>query len=121
MSPIYPSGLAGAGLLLLRLALVVSLLSLMQSLAPVADWRQVPVLLIAAALCIGIRARLVAALSLPAALYAAAGGAASPTLIFLHVANAAVLAMTGAGAFSADARLFGRRRVKVPGADDTSV
>lgn len=40
-------------------------------------------------------------------------------LVIVHAVTAASLVLTGAGAYSLDARFFGRRRVILPEADDT--
>ena len=115
----FPAGRPGVGLLLLRLAVASSLvlddparaLSLppVQALAIVAP--------IAAALCLGL---LTPALSVACGLFALVhlrtGLPASidlPTLL-LSVFAAASLALLGPGAYSIDARLFGRRVITVP-------
>lgn len=121
MPPLYPAGLAGAGLLLLRVSVAGSLLALNLPFARGGDLPQIIVLLVGFALVIGLRVRvlaLVSLLALPEALEAHNG-----LLLFaaLHVAIALALAFTGAGAYSLDARLFGRQRVRLPTHDDTSV
>jgi hypothetical protein len=120
MPPLYPAEWAGAGLLLLRLAVAGSLLAITLSFASTTDWRQAIALFVAVALCVGVLARAFAVLSIVAAIYALAIGADSSALALLHIVFAAALALTGPGAFSADARLFGRRRVILSGARDTS-
>lgn len=120
MPPLYPAGLAGAGLLLLRLSVASSLVALNLPFPPGGDLRQIFVLFVASALCIGVGVRVLAMLSLISVPGALDGGAASVFFAVLHIAIALALAFTGPGAYSVDARLFGRRRVKLRGIDDTS-
>lgn len=69
-------------------------------------------------LCVGLAVRASALLGLLAALCTPPG--APLLLIIVHALTAASLVLTGAGAYSADARLFGRRRVILPDAHHTS-
>ncbi len=118
MPPFYPAGIVGAGLLLLRFSVAGSaVLSVL--LAPAAPfWCQALVTVIGASLCVGIGVRASACLGLLAALCVPAG--APQLLVIVHAVTAASLVMTGAGAYSLDARFFGLRRVVLPDADDTS-
>jgi len=120
MPPMYPTGLAGAGLLVLRFSVASSLAAMNLPFNSAADLRQVIALLFATALGIGVHTRAVAALSLIWAVGLLANGTAAPVLALLHAVIALALALTGPGAYSVDGRLFGRRRVKLPGRSDTS-
>ena len=113
MTPIFPAGAAGAGLLILRLSLAVSLYAVVRPWAGFGDWRQVATIVAAVALGVGVGTRLIAVLTLIAPLAAAVAGGVS-ILLLLHSAIALAVALIGAGAFSADARLFGRRRITLP-------
>lgn len=117
----YPAGRIGAGLLILRLSVIVSLLTLALSNAATAEWRQGLAFVVAAALCIGFRSRVFALLSILGVLDALARGEASFIPAVIHTFVATPLVLTGAGAFSIDAQLFGRRRLRLPDANDTSV
>jgi uncharacterized membrane protein YphA (DoxX/SURF4 family) len=119
----FPSGLAGAGLLLLRLALgtvgaIEATLLLKHDGRPMAE---------AAALVSGAAAVLLAAglltpmagvsLALSTAVLWLAGDAASSRLdlsmALLRVGSSVATALLGPGAYSVDARLFGRREVVI--------
>ncbi len=114
--PLFPGGASGVGLLLLRLAVAGSLLTQAATHAQTPNAAQFIAILLAAALCAGFRTSVAACISGVALL------AALPSLdAALHAATAAALALTGPGALSADARLFGRRTVTLPERDDTIV
>ncbi|MBB4099960.1 hypothetical protein GGR46_003532 [Sphingomonas kyeonggiensis] len=88
-------------------------------LAPAAPFWCAPlVVVIGASLCVGIGVRASASLGLLAALCVPTG--APQLLVIVHAVTAASLVLTGAGAYSLDARFFGRRRVVLPGTHDTS-
>jgi hypothetical protein len=78
-------------------------------------------ILVAIGLVGGLQTRILAVVSSLASL--ACLMAASPPLglAAVHMISAIALALTGAGAFSLDARLFGRRTVTLPDPDDTIV
>lgn len=113
---LFPGGAAGAGLLLLRVSVAVSALMLIGAAALSLDLQIMGVLL-AAGLCAGFQTRVLAALSLGASLLSAT----SLGLGAAHAISALALVLTGPGAFSIDARLFGRRTVTLRNSDDTSV
>lgn len=103
--------------MLLRLA-VAGLTVLGVLLAPAAPfWWDAVAVVIAATLSVGIGVRASASIWLVAALCTPTG--ASPMLLLVHAMTAASLVLTGAGAYSADAKLFGRRRVVLPAMHDT--
>ncbi len=118
MPPLYPAGLSGAGLLLLRLSVAGSLVAINQPFNALGDVGQILVLTSAAALCVGLCVRTIALATLMLVPSTLGGQAVSLVFGCLHAAIALALAFTGAGAYSADARLFGRRRVNL--GDDTS-
>ncbi|BCW87576.1 hypothetical protein sos41_07060 [Alphaproteobacteria bacterium SO-S41] len=120
MSPMFPAGVAGAGLLLFRLSVAGSVLLLSQSAFAFSAWWQIPGLAAAAALSIGMWSRAAALGSIPIVLHALARDTGSLGPVLVHIVSAVALALTGAGAFSVDAHFFGRRRVNLPGANDTS-
>ncbi len=135
MFPTFPGGWPGVGLLLLRLAVVVTVLA--QRVAYAVDWRHlglvtaaVGVLAIASgvSLLIGyltpFSAVLVALTSLGAAI--SWFPAPNPNLFDTKLATAlaTVIAVAivclGPGAFSLDARLFGRREITIPTSSPSS-
>jgi hypothetical protein len=94
----YPSGIVGAGLLILRLSISVALLSHGAGIAIVAG---------AALVAFGF-------LNPLSALLAAFLEAASPNPSPTNAAICFSLLLIGPGAFSLDARRFGRREIIVP-------
>jgi len=118
MPPFYPAGIVGAGLLLLRFSVAGSAL-LGVLLAPAAPFWCAPlVAVIGASLFVGVGVRASASLGLLVALCVPAG--VPQLLVIVHAVTAASLVLTGAGAYSLDARFFGRRRVVLSDAHDTS-
>jgi uncharacterized membrane protein YphA (DoxX/SURF4 family) len=125
--PSFPPGWPGLGLLLLRAAVALSLAA--QGIACLArgegvwSWGLGPLALAAgAALLIGILTPVAAALAalagsmvalsrLPPAIPNVLGG--TPAVILVALMAVAV-ALLGPGAYSLDARLFGRREIVIP-------
>ncbi len=110
---IFPSGPRGAALLLLRFS-AASLIALgLNRLDPLSAWTVAGLLVVTAALLAGFCTRLAAAICaiLAAAAFLRIGGTLS-WLMGLQALNAAALAILGAGAYSIDARLFGRRVIE---------
>jgi uncharacterized membrane protein YphA (DoxX/SURF4 family) len=111
----FPRGSAGFGLLMLRMAVGLQLLSESACTGPPAWWQAALVTLLGLALVLGALTPVAGAL---AALYQllclahASWPHAAPLLIAAMTAIALVL--MGPGAYSADARLFGRRRLVLP-------
>jgi len=135
MFPTFPGGCPGVGLLLLRVAVVVTVLA--QCIAYAADWRHLGFVTAAAGflaiassvlLLIGyltpFSAVLVALTSLGTAL--AWFPPPNPNLFDTKLATAlaTVIAVAiiclGPGAFSLDARLFGRREITIPTSSPSS-
>lgn len=111
----FPRGGGGAGLLLLRLTVALQLLSEGGCAGAPPWWRALLLGLVVLALALGALTPAAGALSALFQLLclAHAGWAhAAPPLI--AAMTAITLALTGPGAYSADARLFGRRRLLVP-------
>jgi hypothetical protein len=118
---LFPGGGAGAGLLLLRVSVAVSTLTLTAACIQASYIPHFLGALLAIGLCGGLQTRLLASLS-PLASLACLLAATPPLgLAAVHVISAGALALTGPGAFSIDARLFGRRTVTLPDPDDTIV
>lgn len=104
----FPTGPAGAGLLLLRLALAAVLVF---SLAMFdADLSKAALLAVALALLAGVGTRLIAVAVACLTAYAALRlGAVGGAFVGLHGVSAVALAMLGPGGYSLDAHRFGRR------------
>ncbi len=114
LGAMFPGGLVGAALLLGRLAAAAVLVFVLNDPAREALWTALPLALVAAGLLVGLLTRFAAAACVALVLLGAvrADGAFAVVLALnaLHVAG---LALTGAGAYSLDARLFGRRVIRL--------
>lgn len=117
----FPGGGAGVGLLLLRLSVAGSFTAMLLGSGDVPAWMLFLAILVSIGLCAGFLARLLACLSVLAAVTTLVIESVEPALAILNVADAIALAMIGPGAFSMDARLFGRRTVVLPAIRDTMV
>ncbi len=109
---IFPSGPRGAALLLLRIS-AASLIALGLNGLELSAWITASLLVVGAALLSGFCTRVAAVICtvLAAAAFIRSGGTLS-WLMGLQALNAAALAILGAGAYSIDARLFGRRVIE---------
>ena len=109
---IFPSGARGAALLLLRIsaAALIVLFLIRRQLSP---WSVAGCLVIASALLAGFCTRLaaLACAVLATAAFLSIHGTLS-WLMALQALNATALAILGAGAYSFDAALFGRRVIE---------
>jgi hypothetical protein len=114
MFPAFLGGVSGAALLLLRLSTAFLLpLAVFISLSP-SLWLDVAVVLLAISLAAGVAVRLAASLAALVILFAASrSGGALSAILALQALQAAALALLGAGAYSIDARLFGRRVIQL--------
>lgn len=111
----FPRGGAGFGLLVLRMAVALQLLVESGRTGAPTWWQVILVGVVALALMLGALTPAAGALSVAFQVLclAHAGWAdAAPPLIAIMTAIALVL--IGPGAYSADARLFGRRRLVLP-------
>src|SRR5688572_27533349 len=117
----YPGGGAGVGLLLLRLSVAGSFTAMLLGSRDLPAWMLFLAILVSIGLCAGFLARLLAGLSVLAAVTTLVVQSVAPALAILNLADAIALAMIGPGAFSVDARLFGRRTVVLPASRDTIV
>jgi hypothetical protein len=113
----FPAGLPGLALLLLRLS-VAALLFIDQAgnlLLPAPAWLLIVSMVAALAVSLGFLTPLFAVLSGLAKIVALAGLAQIlAPLVVLALLLAAALAMLGPGAYSLDAKMFGRRVVLLP-------
>jgi uncharacterized membrane protein YphA (DoxX/SURF4 family) len=119
----FPNSWAGAGLLLLRLVAGISTVST----AALQLWSGVMLvnaigllaqIMSAILLITGLWTPVVAMLLVAAEVYRAGVAARFDDLGVLRATIAVSLAMTGPGAWSVDARAFGRRRINVDGLGD---
>jgi len=119
----FPPGAPGIGLLILRISVVATFVLIAANQTGVSSIHPlfIGVLLIGLCLAIGF---LTPYLSLVVCVYAVVnlfGASAHLDVLFLAslLLNSAALALLGPGAYSVDARLFGRRVVVVPPPRDT--
>jgi uncharacterized membrane protein YphA (DoxX/SURF4 family) len=107
----FPRSAPGYGLLLLRLSVATMLHvdSLGQFAVAAPAWRLVGLGLCSFALGVGFLTPYVAALAAAVALSVYATSAEHNVVLALAALNAIALALLGPGAYSLDARLFGRR------------
>src|SRR5688500_2651325 len=117
----FPGKSTGAGLLLLRLSAAGSLIAVQFSSPDPPSWRLCLAALVAFGLGIGLRTRLLCGLSVLGLVAHVATDPAASTLAVLSFVDTAALALVGPGAFSLDARLFGRRTVILPNDRDSNV
>ena len=113
---IFPSGWPGVALLLLRgsvaLAVLVPAYSQRQALPSLA---LLALILLSAILCAGFLTPVVAVLAAAVHLVAALSlGMGHEGATVVAIVDALALALLGPGAYSIDARRFGRRLVKLP-------
>jgi hypothetical protein len=110
----FPTGAAGCALLMMRIALGVLLLDLARWPlgGPASDWLALAPWLIAMAMWVGFLTPLAALLSTLFVLRAwLSGDSAMGVFAACLMLEAVALSLLGPGAFSLDARLFGRRRI----------
>jgi hypothetical protein len=111
----FPRGSAGVGLLMLRMAVGLQLLSESTCTGALPWWQAALVTIVGLALVLGVLTPVAGALAAAYQLLCLAHAGwphAAPLLIAAITAIALVL--MGPGAYSADARLFGRRRLVLP-------
>lgn len=117
----FPGGSAGVGLVLLRLSVAGSLTTMLLGSTVVGAWMLFLTILVSIGLCAGFLTRILAGLSILAVIINLVSESVAPPLAILNLADAIALALIGPGAFSVDARLFGRRTVVLPASRDTIV
>jgi putative oxidoreductase len=112
----FPGGLPGAGLLVLRAAAAIPLLyaGLLAAASPSPDILELVIAGAAILLLIGLWTPLAGALIAVAALTLAVTHPAERWTFVHFAALASALAMLGPGGCSLDARLFGRKQIRIP-------
>jgi uncharacterized membrane protein YphA (DoxX/SURF4 family) len=110
----FPAGAPGAALLLLRLSAASLVFVASSQFNTLPTWMIVGFVMLAAALVLGFFTRVAAGISavLAASIFVALGGTLG-FVTLLHAFNAIALAILGPGAYSIDARRFGRRVIKL--------
>jgi len=112
---IYPAGNAGLALGLLRAAAIATNVGLAPFFTSVGPWLWMAAALTIPFLAIGLMTRAAAAACVFIdVIVIAQGGTCSAWLLASHVMGAAAVALVGPGAWSVDARLFGRRTISLP-------
>jgi hypothetical protein len=109
---VFPTGSAGIALFLMRLAVASALTAIIPSLE--ADILMVPTIVLAATLLAGFCVRAAAGIAtvIGFAVCARLGGPLGVSAA-IHGLCAAALSILGAGGYSIDARLFGRRVINL--------
>lgn len=111
---VYPSGTTGFAFLLVRVSAAAMLVRGGLSLASTGSFLPMIPLLLASALVLGAGTRAVASVSMVYALATLDRRDAVGNLAYLSwAATALAIVLTGPGAFSIDALLFGRKTVRV--------
>lgn len=119
VTPYYPAGAPGIGLVLLRLAVADTLVTMASPAA--APLLQGGVALVALAIGSGFQTSLLSALCVLFSLWHVSSWSASGILVALPSGlSAAALALAGPGAFSIDARMFGTRTIVLSDSTDRS-
>lgn len=111
----FPHGGPGLGLLLLRLTVAMQLLTGACAAAPLPWWQLALFILLVLLLTLGMLTPVAAAVSVLYQLICLSQAALheAPALA-TAILTAIALVLLGPGAYAADARLFGRRRVLLP-------
>lgn len=113
-SLLYPAGASAAGFALLRLAVAAFVLVLQGAVAADSAAVVVGAWVVAAVLALGFLTRGVAAFAAACALLLwRQSGDANAGVLVVGALSALALALTGAGALSVDAYLFGRRVIEL--------
>ena len=111
----FPAGFAGVALLLFRSSLALFLITTPSQLFPMPFWLILGVDLVALAIVLGFSTRILAlSCAFAGIVIVSASKLDMPMLIFTQTIDAFALAMIGPGAFSVDARLFGRATITLP-------
>ncbi|NGZ86333.1 hypothetical protein [Duganella aceris] len=115
----FPRGSAGFGLLMLRLAVGLQLLFESRCTGALPWWQAALVSVVGLALLLGVLTPAAAALSAAFQLTCLAhAGWAHAAPLLVAAMTAVTLVLIGPGAYSLDARLFGRRRLVLPMSSD---
>ncbi len=114
LGAMFPGGLIGAALLIGRLAAAMVLAFALSAHALEALWSALPLALVAASLVAGLLTRLSAAACAALVLFGAARAeGALAAVLALNALHIVGLVLAGGGAYSLDARLFGRRVIRL--------
>lgn len=111
--PNFPIGSTGFGILVVRVA--GGLLLALGSVSPgPPDWMELPAVVLALALILGVMTRAAGPLGALLALWAAPSLHQAPLPVLgLCALNLAALSLLGGGAYSVDALLFGRTAIRL--------
>jgi putative oxidoreductase len=115
----FPRGWPGLGLLLLRVSVAAAILNSCSRLESTVAWVLPALVLLSAALCVGVLTPVAAVLAVALQLRVAANlSVTSAGLVVTAILDALALAVLGPGAYSLDAYRFGRREFLLPSRRD---
>ncbi len=115
----FPHGWPGNALVLLRVSVAAAtLLSLSGSQELRAAWVLIGIIVVAAALIVGIMTPIVALLAIAVQLARSISLGVDRTGVIIPLLDALALSLLGPGAYSIDAYFFGRRVVLLPRKND---
>ena len=108
----FPDGLPGLALLLLRLSTTITLIvGVSGTFQTVSKWYLWGLIPLGAALCAGFLTPVASVLAVGVQLLRLTAATANPVWLSVTIMNTLALAVLGPGAYSIDALRFGRRRV----------
>jgi hypothetical protein len=114
LGAMFPGGLVGVALLLGRLAAAAVLVLVMRGFVQDAPWAVFPIIVLAASLAAGLLTRFASACcAVLLTVGAARADGAMAAVLALNALHVVGLVLTGGGAYSLDARLFGRRVIRL--------
>jgi len=113
----FPVGTAGAALLVLRISVAATLLANGAARWPpltTPSWIPLSLALLAICLCLGLFTPYCSAVVCLIQAYLLLGGGRDEFHLAISILDSGVLAVLGPGAYSSDARIFGRKRLTLP-------
>ncbi|WP_165184520.1 hypothetical protein [Caulobacter soli] len=114
LGAMFPGGLIGVALLIGRLAAAAVLMFVLNDTARQALWLALPLVVVAAGLVAGLLTRFAAAACVALVVFGAArADGALCVVLALNALQVVGIVLAGAGAYSLDARLFGRRVIRL--------
>ncbi len=112
----FPVGTAGAALLILRISVAATLLANGSArwTLTTPSWIPLGLALVALSLCLGLFTPYCSAVACMIQAYLLLGAGRDEFHLAISILDSGVLAVLGPGAYSSDARIFGRKRLTLP-------